>query len=156
MSAKLNRELGLGGALVTGLGSILGTGVFVSVAMGVDIASANVFYALGIAGCLAILNGLSSAQLAAAHPVSGGTYEYGHQFISPLAGFCAGWLFLCAKSASAAAAALGIGTYLFTLLPQPVSAGSPAETVRVLALLVVFGITAVSYTHLTLPTILLV
>jgi APA family basic amino acid/polyamine antiporter len=61
--------------------------------------------ALLCAGIIAICNGLSSAQLAAAHPVSGGTYEYGYRFLTPSLGRAAGWLFLCAKSASAAVAA---------------------------------------------------
>jgi len=59
---------------------------------------------------------MSSAQLAAAHPVSGGTYEYGYRLVSPLAGFAAGWFFLCAKSASAATAAIGFASYLLAML----------------------------------------
>ena len=55
---------------------------------------------------------MSSAQLAANHPVSGGTYEYGHRWLNPSLGFVAGWMFLCAKSASAATAALGFALYL--------------------------------------------
>ncbi|MFM1557349.1 MAG: APC family permease, partial [Limisphaerales bacterium] len=53
-----------------------------------------------------------SAQLAANHPVSGGTYEYGHRWLNPSLGFTAGWMFLCAKSASAATAALGFAGYI--------------------------------------------
>src|SRR5690606_33711843 len=45
-------------------------------------------------------------------PVSGGTYEYGYRYLSPMLGFTAGWMFLCAKSASAATAALGFAGYL--------------------------------------------
>ncbi|MEX2397909.1 MAG: APC family permease, partial [Balneolales bacterium] len=66
-----------------------------------------------IAAVLATFNGLSSAQLAAAHPVSGGTYEYGYRFLSSWFGFTAGWMFLIAKSASAATAVLGCIGYLF-------------------------------------------
>jgi APA family basic amino acid/polyamine antiporter len=66
------------------------------------------------AALVATCNALSSAQLAAAHPRSGGTYEYGYEFLHPLAGFTAGWLFLCAKSASAATAALGFSGYLLS------------------------------------------
>ena len=55
-----------------------------------------------LAALLALCNGLSSAQLAAAHPVAGGTYEYGYKFLHPKLGFTAGWMFLLAKSASAA------------------------------------------------------
>ncbi|HSG63931.1 MAG TPA: APC family permease, partial [Gammaproteobacteria bacterium] len=61
-------------------------------------------------------NGLSSAQLAANHPVSGGTYEYGYRYLDPALGFTAGWMFLCAKSASAATAALGFAGYLLLAL----------------------------------------
>ena len=63
--------------------------------------------AVAIGALVATFNGLSSAQLAANHPVSGGTYEYGYQFLTPRFGFTAGWMFLLAKSASAATAALG-------------------------------------------------
>lgn len=98
---RLQRATGLGGALIIGLGSILGTGVYVSLALAAQLAGAN---------------GLSAAQLAAVMPVSGGSYEYGSRLLSPLAGFTAGWLFLCAKTASAAAAALGLAAYLGTLL----------------------------------------
>jgi basic amino acid/polyamine antiporter, APA family len=54
---------------------------------------------------------LSSAQLAAAHAVSGGIYEYGYLYLGPQWGFTASWLFLCAKSASAATSALGVAGY---------------------------------------------
>ena len=67
--------------------------------------------AIIIASVTALCNGLSSAQLASAHPVSGGTYEYGYQFLNPSCGVLAGILFLIAKSASAATAALSIAWY---------------------------------------------
>jgi APA family basic amino acid/polyamine antiporter len=44
--------------------------------------------------------------------VAGGTYEYGYQALGPWWGFSAGWLFLLAKTASAATAALGVALYL--------------------------------------------
>ena len=49
-----------------------------------QIAGPPVLLALVIAGGVATCNGLSSAQLAANHPVSGGTYEYGHRWLSPI------------------------------------------------------------------------
>ena len=109
---RLQRTTGLGGALVIGLGSILGTGVFVSLALAARPAGAALPWAILLAGLLAGANGLSAAQLAAVMPVSGGSYAYGRRLLSPLAGFAAGWLFLCAKTASAAAAALGLSAYL--------------------------------------------
>lgn len=112
----LRRDLGLGGAVVTGLGSIVGTGVFVSIAVAFGLFGREVLFAVPLAALVATFNGLSSAQLAAAHPVSGGTYEYGYRFLSPWWGFTAGWLFLIAKTASASTAALGFAGYLGILL----------------------------------------
>lgn len=115
----LRREVGLFGALFIGLGSILGTGVFVSIAVAAGPAGDWLPWAIVAAGMVALANGLSSAQLAAAHPISGGTYEYGYRLLNPPAGFLAGWMFLCAKTASAATAALGCAGYLSLLLDLP-------------------------------------
>lgn len=95
---------------------MVGTGVFVSVGIAAGVAGPMVVAATLIAALLATANGLASAQLAAAHPVSGGTYEYGHLWLNPTLGFSAGWMFMAAKSASAATAALGLSGYLLDLL----------------------------------------
>jgi APA family basic amino acid/polyamine antiporter len=107
----LKRELGVFGATLMGLGSIVGTGVFVSIGIAAQIAGPGVIFAVGIAALVAVCNGLNSAQLAASHPVSGGTYEYGYKYLNPWLGFTAGWMFLLAKTASAATAALGFAGY---------------------------------------------
>lgn len=99
-----------------GLGSIVGTGVFVSIGIATDIAGPSVVLAIVLAALVATCNGLSSAQLAASHPVSGGTYEYGYKYLNSTWGFTAGWMFLCAKSASAATAALGFAGYVLAAL----------------------------------------
>ncbi len=114
---RLKRELGVGGATLLGLGSIVGTGAFVSIGLAAGVAGGGILPAILLAGCVAGCNALSSAQLAAAHPVAGGTYEYGYRYLNPTLGFAAGWTFLCAKSASAATAALGIAAYLSGVLP---------------------------------------
>ncbi len=95
-----------------GMGSIVGTGVFVSIGIAAGIAGPSVVLAVAVAAFVAMCNAFSSAQLAASHPVSGGTYEYGYKYLHPSLGFTAGWMFLCAKSASAATAALGFSGYL--------------------------------------------
>lgn len=106
---SLVRSTSLPGAILLGLGSIIGTGAFVSVGFGVELAGNWIIWAILIAALVATCNGLSSAQLAAIHPVSGGTYEYGYEFLTHDLGFTAGWLFVLAKSASAATAALAVG-----------------------------------------------
>src|SRR5690554_4482737 len=111
MYRSLPRELGTWGAVMIGMGSIVGTGVFVSIGLAAGVAGPAVLIALVLGAALAACNGLSSAQLAAAHPVAGGTYEYGYRVSLPIPGFMAGWMFLTAKSASAATAALGLAGY---------------------------------------------
>lgn len=112
----LRRELGLFGAVMMGMGSIVGTGVFVSIGIAAGVTGPSVLLAIALAAVVAACNAFSSAQLAASHPVSGGTYEYGYLYLRPWLGFTAGWMFLCAKSASAATAALGFSGYLLTAL----------------------------------------
>lgn len=113
MKEELKRTIQTPGAIFMGMGSIIGTGIFVSIAIATQVAGNGVVIAVVIAAVLATFNGLSSAQLAAAHPVSGGTYEYGYRFLGSYYGFTAGWMFLIAKSASAATAVLGCAGYFF-------------------------------------------
>lgn len=140
--AQLQRVVRLPGAVLLGLGSMVGTGVFVSIGIGAGIAGPGVIVAVLFAAIVAACNGLSSAQLAANHPVSGGTYEYGYHYLNPTLGFTAGWTFLAAKSASAATAALGFSGYLLTLFNMdrrlfvPVAVG----TAVVLTLIVLVGL----------------
>ncbi|MDH3307390.1 MAG: APC family permease [Acidimicrobiia bacterium] len=134
---RLHRELGVGGAMVTGLGSIIGTGVFVSIAVASGLFGWWVLLATPLAAVVATFNGLSSAQLAAAHPVAGGTYEYGYRLLGPWRGFTAGWLFLAAKSASAATAALGLAGYGLRLV------GADSDLIVPVAIVVMAVVTAV-------------
>lgn len=96
----LGRELGLAGAVALGLSSIIGTGLFVSLGLAAKITGPSVVLAIVLACLTATCNALNSAQLARAHPTSGGTYEYGCIYINKYFGFVAGWTFLCAKCAS--------------------------------------------------------
>jgi len=142
-AGALKRDLGVGGATLMGLGSILGTGVFVSLAVAAGIAGPAVILATALAALVATCNALSSAQLAAAHPVSGGTYEYGYRYLSPALGFSAGWMFLCAKTASAATAALGFSGYALNMLGaqgQALLVGVAVGGVLVLTLIAAGGV----------------
>jgi APA family basic amino acid/polyamine antiporter len=140
---QLERAVGVPGAVLMGLGSILGTGIFVSIGIAAGVAGPSVVVAIAIAAVVAICNGLSSAQLAASHPVSGGTYEYGYKYLNRPAGLVAGWTFLLAKSASAATAALGFAGYILAALDvgsRAAQIGLAIATVLVLTAIVAGGI----------------
>ena len=157
--SSLKRQVGVAGATMMGLGSIIGTGVFVSIGIAAGVAGPAVVLAIALAAVVATCNGLSSAQLAANHPVSGGTYEYGYRWLTPSLGFTAGWMFLCAKSASAATAALGCAAYLLhTVGRDPADWLVPLAilVVVILTLLVLSGIRRSSATNIVIVTITLV
>jgi APA family basic amino acid/polyamine antiporter len=79
---------------------------------------------LVIAGIIALCNATSSAQLAAQHPESGGTYVYARERLSPFWGHVAGWGFVVGKTASCAAMALTAGNYIWPDRAQIVATGS--------------------------------
>ena len=143
MTGQLERAVGVPGAVLMGLGSILGTGIFVSIGLAAGIAGPAVVVAIAIAAVVAVCNGLASAQLAASHPVSGGTYEYGYRYLDAPLGFVAGWMFLCAKSASAATAALGFAGYVLAaadIYSRPARIGVAVAIVALLTAIVAGGI----------------
>lgn len=146
------------GATMMGMGSIVGTGVFVSIGIAAGIAGPSVILAIAVAALVAMCNAFSSAQLAASHPVSGGTYEYGYKYIHPSFGFTAGWMFLCAKSASAATAALGFSGYLLQALGTgrellvPVALG----TSILLVLIVLSGIRRSNLVNIVIVSVTLI
>ena len=107
----LARRLRLGDAVAIGLGSMIGAGVFSVWAPAIGVAGSGTLIALGIAAIVAYCNATASAQLAAAHPVAGGTYAYARAEIGPWWGFVAGWSFVIGKIASCAAMAMTFAAY---------------------------------------------
>ncbi|QKW49613.1 APC family permease [Streptomyces buecherae] len=107
----LRRELGTFDAVMTGLGAMIGAGVFAAFAPAADAAGSGLLLALGLAAIVAYCNATSSARLAARYPASGGTYVYGRERLGPFWGHLAGWGFVVGKTASCAAMALVVGSY---------------------------------------------
>jgi basic amino acid/polyamine antiporter, APA family len=133
--ATLRRDLGLLDAVGIGLGSVMGAGIFVVTGVAAEVAGPAFLIGLAVAGVAATFNGLSSAQLAANYPQSGGTYEYGYEVMSPAAGFAAGWMFLVSKLAAAGTVALGFGHYAAAVAPgvSPMSAAAGAVVLLTIA-----------------------
>jgi basic amino acid/polyamine antiporter, APA family len=111
-SPALARRLTLRDAVVIGLGSMIGAGVFAAFAPAARAAGSGLIIGLAIAGFAAFANATSSAQLAAQFPESGGTYAYGNRVLGQWWGFVAGWSFVIGKTASCAAMALVFASYV--------------------------------------------
>ncbi|HVM26317.1 MAG TPA: APC family permease [Mycobacteriales bacterium] len=135
--AELDRRLGLGDAVVVGLGAMLGAGVFVAFAPAAEAAGGLLLVALAVAAAVATCNALSSAQLAAVHPTSGGSYVYGRRQLGPFWGYLAGSGFVVGKTASCAAMALTVGQY-----------AAPGHE-RAVAVAAVVGLAAVTWRGVT-------
>lgn len=138
--SELRRDLRLADAVAVGLGAIVGAGLFVVTGVAAGVAGASFVLGLGLAGIVAAANALSAAQLAAAYPQSGGTYEYGYRLLGPRPGFAAGWLFLASKLAAGGTVALGFGAYLAALLPGVPPRGAALAAASVLTAANLVGI----------------
>ena len=134
----LARRLGIVDAVVIGLGSMIGAGVFAAFAPAAKAAGTGLLLGLGLAAVVAYCNATSSAQLAAVYPTSGGTYIYGRERLGAWWGYVAGWGFVVGKTASCAAMALTFATYV-----APEAWRKPA------AVAAVVGLAAVNYRGVT-------
>ncbi|MET9056790.1 APC family permease [Streptomyces antibioticus] len=112
-SPRLRRTLGVGDAVVIGLGSMIGAGVFAALGPAAAAAGSGLLPGLALAALIAYCNAMSSARLAARYPASGGTYVYGRERLGAFWGYLAGWSFVVGKTASCAAMALTVGAYLW-------------------------------------------
>ena len=135
--SRLARRLGVGDAVVVGLASMLGAGVFTAFGPAARAAGSGVVPALALAGLVAWCNATSSAALAAVHPESGGTYVYARRRLGTPWGVLAGGAFIAGKVASCAAMALTAGAY------------AAPDAARPVALLVVVALTAVNLAGVT-------
>jgi len=109
---SLKRTIGIAGATLIGLASMIGTGVFASWSPAYSLAGSALLISLLIAALIATLNAISNARLARIFPQSGGGYVYGKNCLGSNPALIAGFSFLIGKTASASAAALVIGAYL--------------------------------------------
>ena len=140
VEGALARRLGTGDAVVIGLGSMIGAGVFSAFAPAAAAAGSGLLIGLALAAGVAYCNAVASAQLAAQYPTSGGTYVYGRERLGEWWGFLAGWGFVVGKTASCAAMALTFASYA-------VPGSDWAQ--RLAALLAVAALTAANYHGIT-------
>jgi APA family basic amino acid/polyamine antiporter len=139
-SGALARRLGTGDAVVIGLGSMIGAGVFAAFGPAARAAGAGLLIGLVIAAVIAYCNAMASARLAVVYPTSGGTYVYGRERLGPWWGFTAGWGFVAGKTASCAAMALTFASY---------AVPGPWWAQRAVAVAGVLGLTALNYRGVT-------
>jgi len=135
---NLKPQLHFFDAVATGLAAILGAGIFAVIAPAAGIAGPALLISLLIAAFVAFCNAISSAQMAAVFPRTGGTYEFGRRLLGDWWGYSAGWMFLTANTVGPGVTALAFGGYV-----NAIAGAVPARTAAVLAALVMTTINAV-------------
>jgi APA family basic amino acid/polyamine antiporter len=137
----LARRLNTADAVVIGLGSMIGAGVFAAFGPAARAAGVGLLIGLALAAAIAYCNATASARLAAVYPTSGGTYIYGRERLGPWWGFIAGWGFVVGKTASCAAMALTVAAYAVP--------GIAMWAQRLVAVAAVLSLTALNYRGIT-------
>ena len=132
---QLERRLGTADAVVMGLGSMIGAGIFAALAPAAAAAGYQFADRPGRRRrWWRTSTRRRSARCAARYPESGGAYVYGRKRLGEFWGYLAGWSFIVGKTASCAAAALIVGFYAW-----------PAQA-HAIAVVAVLALTALNFT----------
>lgn len=136
VESGLKKRLGLTATTLSGVGVILGAGIYVLVGVAAGKAGNAVWLSFIIAAVAASLTGISYARLSRLSPKNAPEYQYVALAFGRGFAFFAGWLVLWAGVISAAAVSLGFAGYLQHWLGVPAIAG--AIGIILLSSLVVF------------------
>ena len=120
---ELNRSLSFWGATGIGIGAIIGTGIFVLIGVASGIAGPAVILSFIIAGFVALLSGLSTAELSSFIHEAGGSYIYTTKAFGDFPGFVVGWMKSFDYIVGASAVSVGFAAYFSYFV------GIPATTV---------------------------
>jgi basic amino acid/polyamine antiporter, APA family len=149
--AELNRSLGFWGATGIGIGAIVGTGIFVLIGVASGIAGPAVILSFIIAGFVAMLTGLSTAELSSFIHEAGGSYIYTTKAFGQFPGFVVGWMKSFDYIVGASAVSVGFAAYFAYFVGIPATTGTLVIVATlwplVLMLLNIKGIQEASWTN---------
>jgi APA family basic amino acid/polyamine antiporter len=156
-SRDLVRGLGRLDATMIVIGSMIGSGIFITSAESARLVGSPgwLLAAWALAGLLTITGALCCAELAAMMPRAGGPYVFLREAYGPASGFLYGWsVFLVIQTGTIAAVAVAFAKFLGVLLPAvatdaylvaPIRIGSgyaiSLSTEQLLAVLLIFLLT---------------
>jgi APA family basic amino acid/polyamine antiporter len=112
---KLERNVGLFGAASVGIANIVGAGIFVVSGVAAGLAGPSVILSFLLAGFIALMTALSSAELASFITETGASYAFTKRAFGRFLSFLVGWFKYFDYIAGAAAVSVGFAAY-FTAL----------------------------------------
>ncbi|HSD58974.1 MAG TPA: amino acid permease [Methanotrichaceae archaeon] len=116
---ELKRALGLWEVTLSGVGIILGAGIYALIGEAAGLAGNAVWMAFALSALVALLTGLSYAELSSMFPKASAEYEYTSQAFGRRPAFVIGWLIIFSGAIGAATVALGFAGYFNALLGAP-------------------------------------
>jgi len=115
----LHRSLGAFQLTLLGIGSVIGTGIFVLTASGAQKAGPGLMLAFVIAGLVCVVAALCYAEIASMIPVAGSAYTYSYATIGEILAWTVGWALIMEYAIAAAAVSVGWSGYFSgTILHQ--------------------------------------
>src|SRR5918999_5992428 len=118
--SQLNRAIGLGGATLLVIGSVIGSGIFLTTGIMLQqLPSTSLVLLAWIAGgLLAMSGGLTYAEMGSMFPRSGGLYVFLSEAYGGVVGFLFGWAcLLVILTGSVATVAVGFAEYFSYFFP---------------------------------------
>jgi len=116
---KLRREINLWEATLTGIGLILGAGIYVLIGKVAGIAGNGVWLSFLLASLVAIFTGLSYSELSSLFPKAGAEYVYTKHAFGRKIAFVIGWLVIISGFVFSATVAFGFAGYFEKLFNTP-------------------------------------
>lgn len=120
MKTNLRRTLGLFEVTISGVGIILGAGIYALIGEAAGLAGNAVWISFALSALVAIFTGLSYAELASMFPRASAEYEYTNQAFGQLPAFLIGWLIIFSGIVGAATVSLGFAGYFRALTGIPI------------------------------------
>lgn len=114
-NVKLRRTLGLFEVTLSGIGIILGAGIYALIGEAAGLAGNAVWISFALSALVAVFTGLSYAELASMFPKASAEYEYTFQAFGRFAAFIIGWVIIFSGVVGAAAVSLGFAGYFQAL-----------------------------------------
>jgi len=111
----LKRELGPFEVTISGIGIILGAGIYALIGRGAALAGNALWLSFAISATIAVFTGLSYAELSAMFPKAGAEYEYVKGAFGKRPAFAIGWLIILSGILGASTVALGFAGYASAL-----------------------------------------
>lgn len=109
---KFNRVLGLSHVTASGVGVIIGAGIYILIGPATERAGAMVWASLLLASVLCALTAFSYMELTSMFPKAGSEHEFARQVFPDWIAFTTGWAMAVALVVASAAVSLGFGQYL--------------------------------------------